>query len=57
MFICTFFVLIMLMSLLLGFLSFLVRMLFKRKAESKKAEEGYEVEEQCVLNDSEDREI
>lgn len=57
MFICTFFVLIMLMSLLLGFLAFLVRMLFKRKAESKKAEEGYEVEEQCVLNDREDREI
>jgi len=56
-FIYTFFVLIMLMSLLLGFLAFLVRMLFKRKAESKKAEEGYKVEEQCVLNDNEDREI
>ena len=56
MFIYAFFVLIMLMSLLVGFLAFWVRMLFKRKAKSKKAEERYEVEEQCVLNDSEGRE-
>ena len=47
MFIYTFFVLIMLMSLLLGFLAFLVWMLFKRKAAGKKVSEACEVKEQC----------
>lgn len=47
MFIYTFFVLIMLMSLLLGFLAFLVRMLFKRKAAGKKVSEACVVKEQC----------
>lgn len=57
MFIYAFFVLIMLMSLLLGFLAFLVRMLFKRKAASKKVSEGYEVKEQCLVDDSEGKEV
>ena len=47
MFIYAFFVPIMLMSLLLGFLAFLVRMLFKRKAAGKKVGEACEVKEQC----------
>jgi len=57
MFINTFFVLIMLMSLLLGFLAFLVRLLFKRKAVSKKVSEGYEVKEQCLVDDSEGKKV
>lgn len=56
MFIYAFFVLIMLMSLLLGFLAFLVRMLFKRKAASKKVSEAYEVKDQCLLDDKEGNE-
>lgn len=53
MFIYAFFALIMLMSILLGFLAFLVRMLFKKKAASKKVSEAYEVKEQCLLDDKE----
>lgn len=43
MFISPFFALIMLMSILLGFLAFLVRMLFKRKVAGKKVSEACEV--------------
>lgn len=57
MFINTFFALIMLMSLLVGFLAFLVRMLFKRKVASKKVNEGYEVKEQCLVDDNEGKEV
>lgn len=57
MFIYTFFALIMLMSLLLGFLAFLIRMLFKRKAEGKKVEEGCEIEKPCLMDDREDKEV
>lgn len=49
MLIYTFFALRMLMSILLGFLAFLVRMLFKRKAESRKGSEGCKVKEQCLM--------
>lgn len=57
MFINTFFVLIMLMSLLLGFFAFLVRMLFKRKAANKKVNEGCEVKERCLVDDNEGKEV
>lgn len=57
MFIYAFFVLIMLMSLLLGFLAFLVRMLFKRKAASKKVSEAYEVKDQCLPDGKEGNEV
>lgn len=55
MLIYAFFALIMLMSLLLGFLAFLVRMLFKRKAAGKKVSEVCEVKEQCLVDDKESK--
>ncbi len=51
MFISPFFALIMLMSILLGFLAFLVRMLFKRKVAGKK------VKEQCLPDSKEGKEV
>ncbi len=57
MFISPFFALIMLMSILLGFLAFLVRMLFKRKAASKKVSEACEVKEQCLPDSKEGKEV
>lgn len=57
MFISPFFALIMLMSILLGFLAFLVRMLFKRKAASKKVSEACEVNEQCLPDGKEGKEV
>lgn len=42
---------------IIRFLAFLVRMLFKRKAASKKVSEGYEVKEQCLVDDSEGKEV
>ena len=57
MFIYTFFVLIMLMSILLGFLAFLVRMLFKRKIADKKVSEACEVKEQCLPDGKEGKEV
>lgn len=57
MFISPFFALIMLMSILLGFLAFLVRMLFKSKVAGKKVSEACEVKEQCLPDGKEGKEV
>lgn len=57
MFISPFFALIMLMSILLGFLAFLVRMFFKRKVAGKKVSEACEVKEQCPPDGKEGKEV
>lgn len=57
MFISPFFALIMLMSILLGFLAFLVRMLFKSKVAGKEVSEACEVKEQCLPDSKEGKEV
>ena len=57
MFISPFFALIMLMSILLGFLAFLVRMLFKWKVAGNMVSVACEVNEQCLPDSKEGKEV